>query len=141
MSIALDPTVLPALDIISLAQSGKILRAERTTEQDGIPCFILRKDWDRLKSRDGKGNTLSDETLLRALEKISARFLQEAAKACKLLGNESHQNALPSTFEIESDLFPHRKKVFLLLVRDATHPVVCALIGTSSALLDSLRAH
>lgn len=138
MSITLDPTTLPALDIIALAQSGQILRAERETAENGIPCFITKQDWNHLKHE--MNYKLTDEALLTALEKISARFLQEAARSCSLLKAAPQETDLPNSFEIESDLFTDHRKIFLILVRDMTHPVACALIGTSTTLLDTLRS-
>ncbi|QHI95252.1 hypothetical protein GT348_02255 [Aristophania vespae] len=140
MSITLDPNSLPSLDIIGLSQSGQIVRAERHTQEDGIPSFIIRQDWDALKTREGHEQpAYSDEALLIALEKISAHFLQEAAKTFITLGGHESEKRPPAIFEIESDLFLNQKKVFLLLVRDKAYPVICALIGSSSAILQSLK--
>lgn len=135
MSITLDPAALPEIDIISLAQTGQIVRAERRTEENGIPCFISRKDWDLLKEEYNSSSSHENETLLAALEKTTSLFLQEAAKTYSSLKKQHAKTTLPSTFQIESDLFHDRKTVFLFLVKDMTHPVCCAVISTSPTLL------
>ncbi|WP_231118867.1 hypothetical protein [Oecophyllibacter saccharovorans] len=145
--VRLVPESLPALDILTLAQEGRILRAERETPPDGVPVFVTRAGWDELLSHHGKGEPeekVALTKLLPALEQISARLLAQAAEAsehhAKPAAQENAPKAPPSIFTLESDLFPSDPQTRLVLVRDRTHPVVCALLGTPAQLATLLPA-
>ncbi|MXV43994.1 hypothetical protein GS501_02860 [Saccharibacter sp. 17.LH.SD] len=128
-SITLNPKIFPKLDIVSLAQTGKILRAERTTTKNGIPAFITREGWNELilhHARDGEPLSLTTQKILPALEQSVARLLGEAAQA------STERPA--SLYTLETDLFPSNTQTRLALVCDQTHHVACALIGTPKHL-------
>lgn len=133
MSIGLDHTYLPELDILHLAQTHTILRAERTTPHDGIPTFITQTGWNELVEHHHQSNeTLKDTSLrvLSALERISAHLMTEAAQKTKArdIKKESF------LYTLESDLFPSSSQTRLVFVKDKTHSVACALIGTPQHL-------
>lgn len=145
MAITLDPTRLPKLDILSLAQNGLILRAERDTPEAGIPSFLTRAGWNELIAHHRRpatneaGPAESEEQtasrLLPALERISARLLSEAAREAEA---QSQQGA--SVFTLETDLFPSSTQTRIVLVADKTHPVACALIGTPEHITQLLAS-
>ncbi|OOL18363.1 hypothetical protein AL01_06090 [Bombella intestini] len=142
MAITLDPTRLPKLDILSLAQNGLILRAERTTPEAGIPSFLTRAGWNELIAHHRHSTTEGGETeeqtasrLLPALERISARLLSEAAREAEAQGQQD-----ASVFTLETDLFPSSAQTRLVLVADRTHPVACALIGTPEQITQLLAS-
>ncbi len=129
MTIMLDPAHLPKLDVLSLAQNGLILRAERETPKGSIPCFLTRAGWEELIAHH---KTTPEETeaqigarLLPALERICARLLSEAAKEAEQQHKED-----ATVFTLQTDLFPSSAQTRLVFVADKTHPVACALIGT-----------
>lgn len=146
MTITLDPTSLPKLDILSLAQNGLIMRAERETPETGIPSFLTRAGWNELithhrRPADGSesGPAETEEQtasrLLPALERISTRLLSEAAREAE---TQKKQDA--SVFTVETDLFPSSPETRIVLVADKTHPVACALIGTPEQITQLLAS-
>lgn len=135
MSIKLDPMILPALDILGMAQSGTLLRAERETPPDGIPAFVTRAGWDELVATHAGDHTAPHTVLLPAMEKAVARLLSHAAEAA------SRDGVMTPVVTIQSDLFPSDPDLVLAFVRDTTHPVACALIGTAAQIETTLRTH
>ncbi|GBR70060.1 hypothetical protein [Gluconobacter kanchanaburiensis] len=135
MSIKLDPMMLPALDILGMAQSGAVLRAERETPSDGIPAFVTRSGWDELVATHASDHTAPHTVLLPAMEKAVTRLLSHAAEAA------SRDGVMAPTITIQSDLFLSDPDLVLAFVRDITHPVACALIGTAAQIETTLRAH
>lgn len=145
MAITLDPASLPKLDILSLAQNGLILRAERDTPETGIPSFLTRAGWNELiahhrRPADGDSGPAETEEqtasrLLPALERISTRLLSEAAH-----GAETQKKQDASVFTVETDLFPSSPETRIVLVADRTHPVACALIGTPEQITQLLAS-
>ncbi len=142
VTIALDPARLPKLDILSLARTGLILRAERETPDTGIPSFLTRSGWVELVTHHRRSTTDGIETeeqtanrLLPALERICARLLSEAARGAKA---QDRQDA--SVFTVETDLFPSSTQTRIVLVADRTHPVACALIGTPEQITQLLAS-
>lgn len=140
MAITLNPEHLPKLDIVALAQSGHIVRAERDTAEGGVPVFLTKEGWDELVLQHRKqSNEPIEQTashLLPALEKISARILAEAAHAA-----ETQKQEHAALFTLETDLFPSSPQTRLVLVADKTHPVVCALLGTPAQITLLLASH
>lgn len=147
-TVTLAPDSLPRLNIVGLAQSGQILRAERETPPDGVPVFVTKEGWNDLLRHYGDGKDpaeLARTKLLPALERISTQLLAEAAQASKEKTSsgatpESEKAGTPSVFTLESDLFPGDRETRLVLVRDETHPVVCALLGTPAQLAHLLSS-
>lgn len=135
MSIKLDPAILPALDILGMAQSGALLRAERETPPNGIPAFVTRAGWDELTATHADHHDAPHTVLLPALEKAVARILSHAAEAASRNGEMTPVLTMPS------DLFPSDPDLVLAFVRDNTHPVACALIGTAAQIEAALRGH
>lgn len=130
----LDPSTLPSVNILGLAQSGAILRAERETPPDGIPAFITKEGWDELIAAHADNHVAPHTIVLPALEKAVARVLAHAAEAAQTEGKTA------PVISLESDLFPSDRTLILAFVRDETHPVACALIGTASHLVGMLRS-
>lgn len=144
MAVTLDPSRLPQLDILALARSGLIVRAERETPETGIPSFLTRAGWNELIAhhrRPSEGSTEHEpeeqtaSRLLPALERISTRLLGEAAREA-----ETRQQQDTSLFTIETDLFPSSPETRIILVADRTHPVACALIGTPEQITQLLAS-
>lgn len=135
MSIKLDPAILPALDILGMAQSGALLRAERDTPPDGIPAFVTRSGWDELIATHAANHDAPHTVLLPALEKAVARLLSHAAEGA------SRNGEMTPVITLQSDLFPSDPDLVLAFVRDSTHPVACALIGTAAQIETALRGH
>ncbi|AFV99944.1 hypothetical protein BAR24_07080 [Gluconobacter oxydans] len=129
----LDPSTLPSVNILGLAQGGAILRAERETPPDGIPAFIAKEGWDELIAAHAANHVAPHTVVLPALEKAVARILAHAAKAAQAEGKNA------PVISLESDLFPSDPTLILAFVKDETHPVACALIGTAAHLVDMLR--
>ncbi|KXV32572.1 hypothetical protein FXF46_08845 [Gluconobacter thailandicus] len=129
----LDPSTLPSVNILGLAQGGAILRAERETPPDGIPAFITKEGWDELIAAHAANHVAPHTVVLPALEKAVARILAHAAKAAQAEGKTA------PVISLESDLFPSDPTLILAFVKDETHPVACALIGTAAHLVDMLR--
>ena len=125
----LDPSTLPPVNILGLAQSGTILRAERETLPDGIPAFITKAGWDELTA----AHNTSAALVLSSLEKAVARLLAHAAEDAQTNGRTA------PVISLESDLFPSDPTLILTFVRDETHPVACALLGTASHLTEVLK--
>ncbi|MCX5616332.1 hypothetical protein NQF87_05005 [Bombella sp. TMW 2.2559] len=143
MAVTLDPSRLPQLDILALARSGLIVRAERETPEIGIPSFLTRAGWNELIAnhrRPSEGSTEHEpeeqtaSRLLPALERICTRLLGEAAREAET----QQQDA--SIFTIETDLFPSSPETRIILVADRTHPVACALIGTPEQITQLLAS-
>ncbi len=134
MPIKLDPTLLPALDILGMAQSGALLRAERETPPDGIPAFVTRAGWDELAATHASDHSAPHIVLLPALEKAVSRILAHAAQ------NAAHTGEMTSVTTLQTDLFPSDPDLVLAFVRDSTHPVACALIGTALQIETALRS-
>lgn len=135
MSIKLDPAILPALDILGMAQSGAILRAERNTPPDGIPAFVTRTGWDELIATHATEHNAPNALLLPALEKAVSRLLAHTAEEA------SRNGEMTPVITLQSDLFPSDPDLVLAFVRDSTHPVACALIGTAAQIEMALRGH
>ncbi|MFT8808553.1 hypothetical protein [Gluconobacter sp.] len=135
MSIKLDPAILPALDIVGMAQSGALLRAERETPPDGIPVFVTRTGWEELTATHAADHATPHTVLLPALEKAAARILSHAAETA------SRSGEMTPVLTLQSDLFPSDPDLVLAFVRDSTHPVACALIGTAAQIETALRGH
>lgn len=133
MSVMLDPSTLPSVNILGLAQSGAILRAERETAPDGIPAFITKEGWNELIAAHADDHTAPHTVVLPALEKAVARILSHAAESAQGEGKTA------PVISLESDLFQSDSTLILAFVRDETHPVACALIGTAGHLVDMLR--
>ncbi len=133
MPIKLDPALLPALDILGMAQSGTLLRAERETPSDGIPAFVTRAGWHELAATHAANHDAPHTVLLPALEKAVSRILAHAAH------NASHTGEITPVTTLQSDLFPSDPDLVLAFVRDSTHPVACALIGTAPQIETALR--
>ncbi|EHH69080.1 hypothetical protein [Gluconobacter morbifer] len=134
MSVTLEPASLPSVDIVGLAQSGQILRAERDTPPDGVPVFITREGWNDLLATHATDSASSPAAVLPALEKAVTRIMAHAAEAA---GKEGMTTPVIS---MKSDLFSSDGTLILAFVRDSTHPVACALIGTATQIADTLRA-
>ncbi|WP_418609053.1 hypothetical protein [Gluconobacter cerinus] len=134
MSVVLDPSSLPAVNILGLAQSGAILRAERETPPDGVPAFITREGWDELVAAHASEHDTPHTIVLPALEKTVTRLLAHAAQAA------SEEGGTAPVVSLESDLFPSDRTLILAFVRDETHPVACTLIGTAHQLAGVLRS-
>ncbi|MBS1102747.1 hypothetical protein JK202_06900 [Gluconobacter sp. Dm-62] len=135
MSIKLDPELLPALDILRMAQSGTLLRAERHTPPDGIPAFVTRDGWNELVETHAGNHDAPHMVLLPALEKAVLRIMSHAAEQASSSGEMTPVITLPS------DLFPSDPDLVLSFVRDSTHPVACALIGTAAQIENALRGY
>lgn len=133
MNVSLDPTLLPALDIVGLAQSGQILRAEKETPPDGVPFFVTHEGWDELVLTHAAQHKTPHAFVLATLEKVVAKLQAHAAEGARERG--AHRPIIT----IPSDLFPSDPMVVLAFVRDASHPVACALIGTANHLASLLR--
>ncbi|MBS1087636.1 hypothetical protein [Gluconobacter wancherniae] len=133
MSVSLDPNTLPIINVVGLAQSGTILRAERKTPSDGVPAFVTRDGWEELVSLYAKDSEKPHEIVLPALERAAGRILAHAAEAAV-----SDRRNSP-VFNLESDLFASDPTLVLAFVRDTEHPVACALIGTAAQLSQILR--
>ncbi|RUT25427.1 hypothetical protein C0V97_12680 [Asaia sp. W19] len=121
----LDPSTLPEIDIVDLAQSGQILRAEQTTPPGGIPAFLTRDDWRRIVHRHATPDS-DENALLAAVERAIHRLLDHAATtlAARPAGLVS------ATLTVKTDLFDTRGETFLSFVRAKGHPVACVVIGT-----------
>lgn len=135
MSIKLDPTILPALDILGMAQSGALLRAERETPPDGIPAFVTRAGWDELIATHAAHHDTPHTVLLPALEKAVSRLMSHAAEEA------SRNGEMTPVLTLQSDLFPSDPDLVLAFVRDSTHPVACALVGTAPQIETALRGY
>ncbi|WP_261763174.1 hypothetical protein [Asaia bogorensis] len=122
---ALDPATLPEADILGLAQTGQLLRAERQTPENGIPAFISREDWDRTRARFGACGRDSGD-LLTALEKAVQRLMGHAAET--LATREA--GVVSAILSARTDLFDDGGPTYLSFLRDATHPVACVIIGS-----------
>jgi len=133
MSVMLDPSTLPSVNILGLAQSGAILRTERETPPDGIPAFVTKAGWDELIAAHADNHAAPHLIVLPALEKAVNRILAHAAEAAQSEGKTA------PVISLESDLFPSDPTLILAFVRDETHPVACALIGTADHLVGMLR--
>ncbi|QDH17300.1 hypothetical protein [Swingsia samuiensis] len=133
MSISLDPSLFPAIDIITLAQTGLILRAERQTPPDGIPVFVTKEGWTELVSSHAPEHPSPHEIIIPALEKAITRLLSHAAETA-----EKTKEMAPVLY-LESDLFPSNAELLIAFVRDKEHPVTCALIGTRQHLSHVLK--
>ncbi|MFT9096720.1 MAG: hypothetical protein ABF459_16480 [Gluconobacter cerinus] len=133
MPLKLAPARLPALDILGMAQSGTLLRAERETPSDGIPAFVTRAGWDELAATHAANHDAPHTVLLPALEKAVSRILAHAAQ------NASNTGEMTPVTTLQSDLFPSDPDLVLAFVRDSTHPVACALIGTAPQIETALR--
>lgn len=127
-SIQLDPNTLPVLDIVELANTGAIRRAEQQTPPDGIPVFVTALGWLELEDRYGIDNP---RKILRSLESAAHRLLSHAATT---LATQS-AGEVSATITCPSDLFTENGSVNLSFVRDREHPVVCVLIGTTDHLM------
>lgn len=102
MPIPLNSHQLPELDILSLAQSGQLLRAERETPEDGIPAFITRSGWNELVQHYAQKNETFPDTAQRvliALERSVILLMTEAAKAA-----QNHTDETPTLYSLETDL-------------------------------------
>lgn len=129
MPISLDPYQLPELDILTLAQSGRLVRAERETPEDGVPALVTRSGWNELVQHYIQEHEAPSDTAQRvliALERSASLLMTEAAKAVQ----EQNDDTPPSLYTLETDLFPSNRQTRLVFVRDKSHPVACALIGT-----------
>lgn len=135
---------LPEIDILRLAQTGMILRAELETETDGVPAFITRIGWNELlahhllqehlsqkeNSPNSAQNSLEfQQKLLKILSRITAKLMQEAARYY-----QEHPNNSPHNFTIETDLFPSSKEASLIFIRAKDTNIACALLGTDEHL-------
>ena len=122
-TVTLDPARLPALDIITLAQSGILMRAERETSPDGVPVFLTQEGWMDLHERRP---SLGLPELQLAVEKATRHLMTHAAETVAT----QKPDAAPGLFICPSDFFEENGNVHIVFVRDIAHPVVCAVIGT-----------
>lgn len=130
MSVEINPQYLPEINILEMAQTGMILRAELEIPPNGVPVFITRLGWNELLAHyllQNPTETRSDahHKLLLILSRITAKLLKDAAQYCK-----NTPPPLPSSFIIETDLFPSSKETSLIFVRAKDHHAACALLGT-----------
>ncbi|GBR52515.1 hypothetical protein AA106555_0944 [Neokomagataea thailandica NBRC 106555] len=133
MFFKLDPAKLPALDIVGLATSGLIVRAERETPADGIPAFITRPGWEELLTSHAADVENGSALVLPPLEKAVQRLLAHAAQSAS-----EEQNFAPLV-TLESDLFASAPSLLVMFVRDQSHPVACVLVGTEEHIATTLK--
>ncbi|AOX19235.1 hypothetical protein [Kozakia baliensis] len=134
-TLSLDPTALPPLDIIDLANSGVIVRAERETPPDGIPAFVTAQGWQELLQRYADGNSDIAPRVLAALEQAIKRLLDHAATSFA----QSTHNEIAPILSCPSDLFASNGTIQIAFVRDRQHPVACVLIGTVEQLRELIK--
>ncbi|GAN54126.1 hypothetical protein [Tanticharoenia sakaeratensis] len=133
-TVRIDPFQFPDLDIVALANDGHILRAERETAPGALPAFITAGDWELLLDRFASTHPDSVQGVVTGLEKATQRLMAHLAAAASETGQT------PPTFTCPSDLFADDGTVIVALVRDRSHPVVCALVGTEDNIRTLLRA-
>lgn len=134
--IHIDPDVLPSFDIVMLANSGALLRAEAETPPNGVPAFVTAAGWRMIEARYRHA---SPEELLTNLGRATHRLLAHAAEAYAET-DHSDEISAPGSFSCPSDLFENNGTLHLAFIRDTTHPVICAVIGTNKHLQDLMKA-
>jgi len=132
-TITVDPAALPALDIITLANQGAILRAEAQTAPDAIPLFVTSQGWAALQQRYDATRPEDAPTLLARLERATAKLMTHVAQGVAKAGTA------PATLTCPSDFFTPDGHVVIAFVRDETHPVACAIIGAKDHIDHLLR--
>lgn len=123
--ISLDPSTLPPADIIALAQSGLLCRAERDTPDGGVPAFMTKVDWDTISVRFSV-ETPSPNDLIAAVERAVHHLLGHAAERL----TKCPAGEVSAVLNVKTDLFAENGETFLSFVRDRTHPVACVIVGT-----------
>lgn len=134
---------LPQWDILGLAQRELLVRAERETPPGGIPLFVTRTGWNLLVAHYNQGEDLSAsaERILPVIERLFAYLCQEiAARDHQANQGQAHEDGsvsrlcLESCYYVQTDLFPGESETLLLFLRDKTHHIICAVLGTSAQI-------
>lgn len=119
---------LPRIDVIGLANTRRIMHAERHNDGTRMPMFIPAASWARLLELHctGEGTPdrprLAPSRVMEGLERALARIMTEIAR------HEAGQDEpLRPAYGVTSDLFGAEGPVDIRMVVDSTTGVACML--------------
>ncbi|QHC35328.1 hypothetical protein [Komagataeibacter xylinus] len=119
---------LPRVDVIELANTRRIMHAERHNDGSRMPMFIPTPSWARLLELhcmgDGGQPRLAPSRVMDGLERALGRIMTEVVR------HDAGQDApLRPVYEVTSDLFGAEGPVEIRMLVDRTTGVACMLAG------------
>lgn len=125
---------LPRIDVIALANTRRIMHAERHNDGTRMPLFIPAASWARLLERHCTGEGTADQPRLApsrvmdGLERALGRIMTEIVRH-----DAAHDEPLRPAYGVTSDLFEGGEApVDIRMVVDRTTGVACMLAGPPS---------
>ncbi|MGY6770590.1 hypothetical protein [Komagataeibacter xylinus] len=119
---------LPRVDVIGLANTRRIMHAERHNDGARMPLFIPTASWARLLelhcTGEGDRPRLAPSRVMDGLERALGRIMTEVVR------HDAAQDApLRPAYEVTSDLFGAEGPVEIRMLVDRTTGVACMLAG------------
>lgn len=122
---------LPRVDVIGLANTRRIMHAERHNDGARMPLFIPAASWARLLelhcTGENDGPRLAPSRVMDGLERALGRIMTEVVRH-----DAAHDEPLRPAYEVTSDLFGPEGPVDIRMLVDRTTGVACMLAGPSA---------
>ena len=122
---------LPRVDVIALANTRRIMHAERHNDGGRMPMFIPTAAWTTLLERHCMGEGTADQPrlapsrVMEGLERALGRIMTEIVRH-----DAEHDEPLRPAYGVTSDLFESQDApVDIRMVVDRTTGVACMLAG------------
>lgn len=121
---------LPRIDVIELANTRRIMHAERHNDGSRMPMFIPAAAWARLLALHCTGDgtpghpRLAPSRVMDGLERALGRIMTEVARH-----DATDDEPLRPAYVVTSDLFGAEGPVDIRMVVDRTTGVACMLAG------------
>ncbi|GAN99060.1 hypothetical protein LV478_04335 [Komagataeibacter oboediens] len=121
---------LPRIDVIELANTRRIMHAERHNDGSRMPMFIPTAAWARLLELHCTGDgtpdrpRLAPSRMMDGLERALGRIMTEVARH-----DATDDEPLRPAYVVTSDLFGAEGPVDIRMVVDRTTGVACMLAG------------
>lgn len=121
---------LPRIDVIGLANTRRIMHAERHNDGTRMPLFIPSASWARLLELHCMGDEaqdrprLSPSRVMEGLEQALGRIMTEIVHH-----DAQHDEPLRPAYSVTSDLFGAEGPVDIRMVVDGATGVACMLAG------------
>jgi len=122
---------LPRIDVIGLANTRRIMHAERHNDGGRMPMFIPTAAWTALLERHCMGEAtaarprLAPSRVMEGLERALGRIMTQIIRH-----DVEHDEPLHPVYGVTSDLFDsHEAPVDIRMVVDRTTGVACMLAG------------
>ncbi|MBE7730063.1 hypothetical protein [Komagataeibacter sp. FXV3] len=121
---------LPRIDVIELANTRRIMHAERHNDGSRMPMFIPTAAWAKLLELHCTGDDtpqhprLAPSRVMDGLERALGRIMTEVARH-----DATDDEPLRPAYVVTSDLFGAEGPVDIRMVVDRTTGVACMLAG------------